>query len=42
MRIWLVGLIVLLCTPAFSQQPPAIVSVDDLHYAGTKSGALHC
>ena len=25
MRIWLVGLIVLLCTPAFSQQPPAIV-----------------
>ena len=25
MRIWLVGLIVLLCTPAFSQQPPAII-----------------
>jgi len=52
MRIWLVGLIMLLCTPAFSQQQPLVVAfdsvpdlgltLDDLHHARTKSSDVHC
>jgi hypothetical protein len=30
MRIWLVGLIMLLCTPAFSQQQPPVVAFDSV------------
>jgi hypothetical protein len=30
MRIWLVGLIVLLCTPAFSQQQPPVIVFDSV------------
>src|SRR6516162_4850643 len=30
MRIWLVGLIMLLCTPAFSQQQPPVVVFDSV------------
>jgi uncharacterized protein YigE (DUF2233 family) len=30
MRIWLVGLIMLLCTPAFSQQQPPVVVCDSV------------